>query len=114
MAGGRRSVSRHVHPNKLRGVILRAAERIGYREGVNFHALRFICNNRIRVAGLRDAIDRSAAGARGILGHASEQAARPYINANIDYLRPMIEAYDRWLDEMAATAANPSDIQERK
>lgn len=113
MVRGRSSESGHIHPHKLRGVAARAAARIGYADGANFHALRAICNNRLRASGIASALSMSAAGARQVLGHASEECARPYIDASVEYLMPVIEAYDRWLDVTAAAGAAIVDIRER-
>jgi len=101
VAQGRRAASGHIYPSQLYWFAQRAGKAIGYPDAC-FHALRAICNNRIRAAGIADALADTARGARGVLGHASEQSAAPYLDASVEYLRPVIEAYDRWLDEKAA------------
>lgn len=110
---GRRSKSGHMHPRQISEATKAAAGLIGYTEDRSaFHALRAICNNRMRAAGIAVALDVAATGARSLLGHASEDAARPYLDARLEYLRPIISAYDKWLDKMSSTAEQVKDIRD--
>lgn len=112
VAHGLHSKSGHLQPKRLFEAAIAAAGKIGYMDA-NFHALRAIANNRIRASGIAEAIFTSAKGARGILGHASEESAKPYIDADVEYLRPIIEAYDRWLDRMEESGISVTDIREK-
>lgn len=110
---GRLSSSGHLHPRQISEGTKAAAAAIGYtEERSSFHALRAICNNRMRAAGIATALDVAASGARSLLGHASEEAARPYLDARLEYLRPIIAAYDAWLLKMMRADVEVKDLRD--
>lgn len=100
MFGGRQSRSGHIHPDKLRELMYRAAAKVGY-DDANFHALRAVCNNRVRASGAADALAAGASAAMATLQHRSEETAAPYFDAIVSYMRPVMNAYDAWLDRQA-------------
>jgi integrase len=110
---GRRAASGHLHPQQVTEGLQKAASRIGHGDAT-FHALRAICNNRLRASGVSSAISGAAASTRAVLGHSNEEAARPYLDAVVEYLRPVFDAYDDWLDKMSIAPANLLEMRVRK
>lgn len=78
-----------------------------------FKSLRAICNKSMRAAGLREVLDDAAAGTRGVLGHGSEQAALPYIDGDVERIRPLINAFDRCLGEVISKGGKVADLRSK-
>lgn len=110
---GKKSASGHLFPKKLREITIRSAKALGYTHAT-YHAFRSICNNRLRASGIERTLREVAAGARGVLGHASEASAQPYIRPQIEHLKPIIDAYDDWLDIQSKTPSRVVDFGSKR
>lgn len=97
-----KDAQKHIFLSTLYKAFKRACLRAGFGPDPRFHDLRSVAETRLVASGAKALYERAKSDARLVAGHDSEQAAALYILPTVEYLRPVVDRYDDWLDEAAA------------
>jgi len=113
---GRKSASGHINPRKLLDWAKQAAAAIGYSNPpVTFHDLHALHINRVNTSRVRYLLDQAFREAADVTHHEGGHSChRPYLVADVERIRPAVEALDVWYDLTIAEAGGVHDLRTHK